>query len=414
MPFGGFSQPELIAAQRFIREPYELDTIYADLRNDQAKEVWVESTNVTTDSSIPDVLELYDYWTTHGERILDFYRHQREGRLLPFTFFDSFKRSGSKTPGYIEKTFGSTPNRTIDTIDSWTHLVGGEEKFVITREDMMSFMPDRNTMDYLLQSAAAEISRDSHDTLTFIAELHKTREMFLNLTRKIAAREIPKAFFRNPYKFFANHWAEARYGWRTLVFDLDSLAKAVANLESFPSTRSRAMKQNGVYSDVLTSVYYTSVIGAGSLEYMSTVVDTVVVNVRGLVAADTSPPHFGFNPLETAWELVPWSFVIDWLFSVGMALSGFSNLIMSTQHYSAVGVEIRLQREIETVLDSWNPALLSVDQSPVQASSEAKLVKRIPASVPYFPQTRVKLDEWKFLDIFAFILQRDKKYRGFP
>lgn len=33
------------------------------------------------------------------------------------------------------------------------------------------------------------------------------------------------------------------------------------------------------------------------------------------------------NPLELAWELIPYSFVIDWAFNVGNVLSGLDALI---------------------------------------------------------------------------------------
>lgn len=59
--------------------------------------------------------------------------------------------------------------------------------------------------------------------------------------------------------------------------------------------------------------------------YVGTVKSTVVASCYVMLEADTSPFDIG-NPIEWGWELIPFSFVVDWALHVGDYLTAVSAL----------------------------------------------------------------------------------------
>jgi hypothetical protein len=124
------------------------------------------------------------------------------------------------------------------------------------------------------------------------------------------------------------------------------------------------------------------------------------VSVRGTVAADIKPPTFSFNPLVTAWELLPFSFILDWFIGIGQWLASMSFLTFAEKWAAAGGFKVTIDRTIETTIDfapdySGERYLFSLARS--------ELVTRTPTSVSLTPQIRVNLDEFKYLDLVSLI-----------
>jgi hypothetical protein len=248
-----------------------------------------------------------------------------------------------------------------------------------------------NEFDKYLTAAAARIYSSGWDALTFLAEFGKTVGMFRNLTgRTIDQMQSGR---------IDEKWLESRYGWRLLIYDIKDIIKAVNSLdehrmryrESVGSTKSES------FSD--THYYYSTL-------YNSETVFTTVaeVGLRGTIVADIEPPKIALNPITTAWELIPYSFVADWFVNVGKYLESMSFLALSHKHYAAAGLSAKVTRigtsEVSWVDPSWTASEYSFNSYCVSESTV-----RNPASVPYSPSIDVNIDATKIADLGALTSQ---------
>lgn len=130
---------------------------------------------------------------------------------------------------------------------------------------------------------------------------------------------------------FANLWLEYRYAVRPLIFEykqcLDALSKIIKK-GSRQTARGKELNRTEV-SEIYThtdSSWYS----ANQVTSMRrTVISDVKVRAGVLFEIDQDLDAllavWGIDqPLESAWELIPFSFIIDWFFSVGDTISSWS------------------------------------------------------------------------------------------
>lgn len=152
------------------------------------------------------------------------------------------------------------------------------------------------------------------------------RELGVNrLPRHLSTRSGPKAL--------ANNWLEFHFGWRPLikdVFDACDVLQSEIPLESISGSGSAS-----------TSVS-TATDANGVTRHFNV---TSRVRIQAKVRFDN--PNLGLatqlgltNPAVVAWELVPFSFVVDWFVNVGDFLQSFTDFagftIVDPQRYNKV------------------------------------------------------------------------------
>lgn len=125
-------------------------------------------------------------------------------------------------------------------------------------------------------------------------------------------------------KNLANHWNEFSYGWRPLVQDIYGAAELLANtfVKTKPMrvTSFKSASQKGVvYKKSVSSVNPKNFEMCTSEVYQQAryVVEFVEDSQFATMAAQTGLS----NPALLAWELVPYSFVVDWVLPIGDYLS---------------------------------------------------------------------------------------------
>lgn len=342
---------------------------------------------------------------TTGYDISDYHKRVKRGDLLPHTAF------------YRKWWSGFTSGEFDIVLDSCLHYWREGEwvpktYWKLTDDIIDDYTP--STDESLIQEAASRIYTKGHDTLTFLVELQKVREMFKSTALKFyrLARDekflqktyLRKKNFKRNIKELANDHLMVRYGWRTLFYDLEDLHKAVTE---FDETRKRYSERVG------TSYTYTK---EQQIAYEAThyslwynIFDEVTVSCRGAVTADIRPPKFRFNPILTGWETIPFSFVVDWFLDVGSALGAFSFANLTSASSSSFGYRVELQRTFSTSVKNGNKsgrvASLGASQ---EGTLNAYWEERKPAGIPSLPQLNVKLDEWKVVDLLALIVQQLK------
>lgn len=168
-----------------------------------------------------------------------------------------------------------------------------------------------------------ELKKTLHDVKhpldAFLKFLRKAKRDQLNAADK-AKRLLTLA------EWIQSEWLRYRFGIRPLISDIEGLLKAAGkdvktgwqralakDLDQGTSTSSHVLQ----HGDVDTT-------------YIEDVTDTLRVKVGLMFEAEVSPADFfGLNAKgigAAAWELIPFSFVVDWLFNVGTYINTFNPL----------------------------------------------------------------------------------------
>lgn len=136
------------------------------------------------------------------------------------------------------------------------------------------------------------------------------------------------------HKALADLWLEHSFHWKPLLSDIDDGCRALAELntsQGLANSRISAVGEaDGNPVNTVTSVT------SGLLQWYKseTTLEHTIVVYRGAVRVNPrdsvlmAPTLLGFNPASfapTAWELIPYSFLIDYFTNIGDIISGWSH-----------------------------------------------------------------------------------------
>lgn len=348
------------------------------------------------------------YRRTHGVCTPNFHARQKAGELLPHTYFEQFESSSFATGSfdYHADIPGSSTNAWFEyvspNIPSFFFSGDPGKRFWLREDEVKAYLEDRE-FTYDVQKAAARIYTQGHDSLTFLAELAKTRQLFANIVKGMLGFKPKLSKLKpqtvNGIKSIPGKWLEARYGLRPLLYDLNDLQDAMENMRSERkrySERSGSSYSNNSVSTISTTPDATY---GRWLDYITT--DTVIIGTRGSVQADIQPANFQFAPILTAWELMPFSFILDWLVNVGQSLAAIHFLTLNSQYVASGGLQCRVERRVERV---WHSGSMT-GFTKANGYGLGVYSTRIPTSVSSIPQVRARLDAFKIADLLAIIYQ---------
>lgn len=161
------------------------------------------------------------------------------------------------------------------------------------------------------------------------------------LPKKRAGRRFSKEYPKDQAKAIGNAWLELQYGWKPLLSDVYGAAEALAKANSpsgnpntiYQKAKGRAKWSGGtsVKTDLLqppaTGYDFQIVKGLGQVDV------TVSVTYSISSPAPKSLASLGItNPLLLAWELMPYSFVVDWFLPIGNWLESLDATLGLTFH----------------------------------------------------------------------------------
>lgn len=337
------------------------------------------------------VLRSSYYKRTEGVDTPDFHEKKKKGLILPFTpftqatirfdcFRDEVKWSNGTYFRYSEET----------GLWAWADL----DPFII-KEDELHVKASSVDATGLVQAAAAKVYSSGWDGLTFVAELTKTAAMFRGVVTRWAGH-VRAGTFEKTY-------LESRYGWRTLMYDMQDINKLLSNING-----ERTRFRDRVGTTVKFTEHSTLPVGGDVFDGSYTITSDYTIGTRGSIVADIEPPAIAINPITTAWELVRFSFVVDWVVDVGQALEALSFLALSTAYSAAAGYCVQCIRTAEaTVTDVKSPFTSGSYYHDSKASGE--LILRTPSSVSFTPQIKLNLNALKVLDLVALFVQLTRR-----
>jgi hypothetical protein len=263
---------------------------------------------------------------------------------------------------------------------------------------------------------AALVNRLDHIPLADIQQLKRLRIRDI----KRIARSLPRKGFEGIQKAAAV-WLGYRYGIMATYYDVASWFAAGKQLGS---------RLRGRYTSSTTNAYHPpDFINSGQVSTWN-VLDEVIRISRtpqstagGLVQAEPSASaleSFGLlNALSTAWELIPYSFVIDWFADVGKRLAALEGTVLRPVLGSWVVHRSQLyyeQSKTYTPRDYVSGSIRYVNVGIEGASSlvqdSCSLVQRVAnPSFSVLPAINVKLNTKRVLDGISLLTISSEKMR---
>jgi len=282
-------------------------------------------------------------------------------------------------------------------------------------------------VDYAVNKAYADIDASDILALCTVAEGEKTVVSLISIFGRLIRiiKQIKKLNFRAlkreiSRKELANRYMEVRYALRPLMYDAAGIIAALNNEASSDPIRLTFRGKTDYFDsdqDVITTPRTnTNLVGTYTYDEVRTKSwsDNIKVRAGVLTMLDKldNLKIWGINrPLETAWELMPFSFIIDWFINVGDTLSawapdvGFKTLaswavIERETHQMAEFAYSNVQEPV------WNGTSNYRSLDHTRAMSNCWLEKtilykqRIPnAKRAILPKFKMRLNSFKLLDL---------------
>lgn len=385
----------------------------------RTREKVLSSSNVS--ASLVDQLNNATYNETledkHTQTITDcvtpgYHATLRRGGVLPYLPATIHDWERTHTPEYHSVRRKSDSKREVGTQFLSTPYVVDNSVLPAPNLDMIS---------YVTNAAIADAKSSVYDLLTSMAEIGKTREMMFNRAKSVldigkrTAEKTDRRMRRRPAtggRFaaewanewahrFNGYWLEARYGWRPLVGEISNGVQYIQERTTEDRmNRSRAKAEEDISASVTQLNLYT----LRNIYSESARAGTRVYRGYALALGDFNKlPQV--QPVTTAWELVPFSFVIDWFVDIGSFLQASTPI--PGLDIRASGYSIKTEYEIErTWISQASSSSLFAFESATQGRYWAKHEKyeRTPSGV-MVPRLYPRLNTLRTLDLLSLVFQ---------
>jgi hypothetical protein len=211
-------------------------------------------------------------------------------------------------------------------------------------------------------------------------------------------------------------WLEHAFGWKPLISDIDAGCKALEQTYVGRSLSVRRITAHGEAKVSGSESSFIQLIGISSWKESTRTVGSCQVIYRGAVRVEARDPKtmdaalFGFSPeqfLPTAWELVPYSFLIDYFTNIGDIIAGWSSLLVplkwankTTRKTNEVTRVAMSDKSLTANFQSGTPAIV------VGRNTYVVRAKYSGTTVPDFDLRLPSLGSQRWLNIAALIASR--------
>lgn len=176
---------------------------------------------------------------------------------------------------------------------------------------------------------------------TMLAEMHKSARMATTLMDRLldavrfamqrrwsrAAKALgvrPPRRWRSVGSDFSNRWLELQYGWLPLLSDIHSLQEALRQGLVKPATflvRGNVTKRYNYTAERTNASGQTVKVRAKSGNYGVRCSAIYAMRMPSIQSLKTLGAE---NPVSVLWNISPWSFLIDWVVSLGDFFNGLT------------------------------------------------------------------------------------------
>jgi hypothetical protein len=217
-----------------------------------------------------------------------------------------------------------------------------------------------------------------------------------------------------------DRYMEARYALRPMVYDVKGLIAALgASAESTgEKTRvtARSKVQNQYDKEDVIDVYPSGQLMKLSVKRKSTVLTEIRAGVLTDVVASYVEIWGLANFAETAWELIPLSFIADWFFNIGKTIAAWTPNygIRELASWSVTKHVVLLENSLVSaqnygVSPSVTRSTLSWSGSKTQ--TEQWTIREPSPQLGILPKLTIRLDALKLLDLAIILGNLSKNWR---
>lgn len=237
------------------------------------------------------------------------------------------------------------PNQGFQAYLVYTNLRGAFDTDVIPESVISSLLPVFDYDTGLITSVLAKANSGTYDLLTEIAELPETLKYIITLLKDFASAykavrkkevEVKKLFAnkkqtartaRELADALASLWLQFRYAISPIQYSIEDVIKT---LEEYKRVFAKYRDKVVLSPDIIVP------------DGFEVVNNTLSLTHRCIIKRSFSPEDIvdallsilKLNPLATAYELIPLSFVLDWFVNVGDYITAMTNTISYTQQAS--------------------------------------------------------------------------------
>jgi len=174
---------------------------------------------------------------------------------------------------------------------------------------------------------------------------HKWSKKPLNLSKVRIGKDMTKV-----QKTIANRWLEIQYGWKPLISDIYAVIDGIKNRQQADkperfsvvsnqeqqdeSVTSGQFRLNGIWQ-IITRISHKCRV---HLDYALDDTTVRYLNRRGLL-----------DPAGIAWELMPYSFIIDWFLPIG----DWIEAVQASRGLSFIGGTVTRTTTVDCVGSAW-------------------------------------------------------------
>lgn len=194
----------------------------------------------------------------------------------------------------------------------------------------------KETLSYLL----GKVSGASGVLRKFASTDEETYRRARGLTSKQMLKSSDKALRR-----LGSRWMEYRYAIMPLIYSLKDVNELLAKRDTIYKTERSKQKVHHDFTRDEALPAPWGVFTYSRCDLDATVASTVKLGYdRGALQRVLS--QTAFNPFKTAWELIPYSFVVDWFLNVGDIITSQTSINLASQTVCCTSVKKREIKEI--------------------------------------------------------------------
>lgn len=244
--------------------------------------------------------------------------------------------------------------------------IGREYLGTYVREDSTSILTqsgytgsytkiDYNSTDWtnLYNSAIADMysqirSGDVGSGLDLSVDIAEGRQVASMLRQTARLTEYIRSFHPRQW---SRRWLEYQYGWRPLVQSVYGTTEAIMHRRLYNYMRVQGKSRDNFRSEKS----FSNTFFPGSLEKVYRDSKSRVMAVAEFEIANTVRQRLAgytsLNPVSIAWELMPYSFVVDWVYDIGGYLRNLESALLYAQGFKK-GYVVYGYRDIQDAFGS--------------------------------------------------------------
>jgi hypothetical protein len=293
----------------------------------------------------------------------------------------------------------------------------------ITREVLSELRQNLPTIEHMsginaVNDAISHRSSADFDLLVFLGEFNKTTQHLIYTAKRI--KKIYVAIKKGKFSKLAprtyrkwkrsstsgkaklttdiisDAWLEARYAWRPLMYDAQGVVKALNRAY----VNSRVTFRGGDNSEDTDEGQFDFTVDDKSyhVEWNSTIVQSARAGLMCQADIGSGASLGLYNVASTVWELVPFSFIVDWFVNTGGLLSKLNyNPNVKTL---ASWITYRSERKVTAIITITAP---DGSESQMNYSFDTKLMDRDDNVEQPALSIDVNLDASKVVDAAALL-----------